>query len=115
MNNDQHRRPTVLAARTGYRMGRKDARRYAVRSVGEAHVDSQTVDRIASLIWNATRGSAIPSLYEDLGLHQQTKLRIAAQEVLSKVGEALLRCIDESPDDPVSFEAIACAAESDLQ
>jgi len=107
-------RPTVQAARTAYRMGRKDARRYAARSTGEAHVDSQTVERIAALIWTATRRAALPSQYDDLCDREQTKLRMVAQEALSAVGAALLRALDEAPEEPVHIESIARAAEMSI-
>jgi len=95
-------------------MGRKDARRYAARSTGEAHVDSQTVERIAALIWTATRQATLPSQYDDLCDRERTKLRIVAQEALSAVGAALLRALDEAPDEPVNIEAIARAAEMSI-
>ena len=104
-------RPTVQAARAGYRMGRKDARRYAARSTGEAHVDSQTVERIATLIWTMTRRATLPSQYDDLCDREKIKLRMVAQEALSAVGAALLRALDKAPEEPVSIEAIARSAE----
>lgn len=102
-------RPTVQAARTAYRMGRKDARRYAARSTGEAHVDSQMVERIAKMIWSLNNGGFI--VYEDIGKTCQIKMRMIAQETLSTVGTALLRALDEAPEEPVNIESIAKAAE----
>ena len=104
-------RPIVQAAMAAYRMGRKDARRYAARSTSESHVDSQTVERIATLIWTATRGATLPSQYGDLCDREQARLRMVAQKALSAVGEALLRALDEAPEEPVNIEAIARAAE----
>ena len=95
-------------------MGRKDARRYMDRSFGEARTDSATVDALASMLWTAARGATLPSQFDDLADKQQTKLRIVVREVLTKVVEAARRHLDECPDEPVSFEAIACAAETEV-
>lgn len=101
--------PTVQAARTAYRMGRKDARRYVSQSVGAAHTDSQTVKRLAAMAHSIAEGDAI--LFEDLSKTNQTKLKMMVQEMLSAIGAAVLRHLDAAPKDPVSFEAIANAAE----
>ena len=92
-------------------MGRKDARRYVDRSLGEANVDSGTVDSIAELLWSVARGAALPSQFADLAERQQTKLRMVVRLALALMGEAVRRHLDECPDEPVSFEAIASAAE----
>lgn len=105
-------RPTVRSARTAYRMGRKDARRYVSRSVGEAHVDSQTVERFARMLWSTEHGDS--TLFEDLGSRMQVKYRMIVQEMLSTVGAAVLRHLDEAPDEPVCIEAIARAAEMSI-
>lgn len=92
-------------------MGRADARRYMDRSFGEASADSATVDALASMLWTAARGATLPSQFEDLGDRQQTKLRMVVREVMTRIVDAARRHLDECPDEPVSFEAIACAAE----
>lgn len=104
-------RPTAQAARTAYRMGRKDARRYVDRSLGEANADSGTVDSLAELLWSVARGAALPSQFEDLAEKQQTKLRMVVRRALTLMGDAVRRHLDECPDEPVSFEAIASTAE----
>jgi len=104
-------RPTVQAARTAYRMGRKDARRYVDRSLGEANVDSGTVDGLAELLWSVARGATLPSQFEDLAEKQQTKLRMVVRRALALIGDAVKRHLDECPSEPISFEAIARAAE----
>ena len=105
-------RPTVKAVRTAYRMGRKDARRYVSRSVGEAHVDSATVERFARILWSTEHGCS--TLFEDLGSRMQTKYRMIVQEMLSTIGAVVLRHLDESCDEPVNIEAIARAAEMSI-
>lgn len=102
-------RPVVQAARAAYRMGRKDARRYAAQSIGEAHVDSQTVERFAQMLLSTEHGDS--TMFEDLKHRMQIKYKIIVQEMLSTVGAALLRSLDEAASDPVDFEAIARAAE----
>ena len=104
-------RPTVQAARTAYRMGRKDARRYMDRSFGEARTDSATVDAMASLLWSAY-GDDEQDPFEVIGEHRKTKLRLVVREAMSRIVEAARRHLDECPDEPVSFEAIATAAEA---
>lgn len=104
-------RPTIQAARAAYRMGRKDARRYMDRSFGEVGTDSATIDAIASMLWTAARGATLPSSFEDLADKQQTKLRIVVREAMTRIIEAAQRHLDECPDEPASFEAIAEAAE----
>lgn len=107
------KRPTVQAARTAYRMGRQDARRHMDRSFGEARTDSVTVDALASMLWTAARGATLPLQFEDLADKQQTKLRIVVRETMTRIVGAARRHLDECPDEPVSFEAIATAAEMD--
>lgn len=103
-------RPTVQAAKTAYSMGRKDARRYASQSVGAAHTDTQTIERFAAMAHSIAEGDdAIP--FENLSKTNQTKLKMLVQEMLSAIGAAVLRHLDAAPKDPVSFEAIANAAE----
>jgi len=95
-------------------MGRKDARRYMDRSFGEARTDSITVDALASMLWTAARGATLPSQFEDLADKQQTKLRIVVREVLTRVVAAARRYLDECPDEPISVEAVARAAEMSI-
>jgi len=105
-------RPTVRAARTAYRLGRKDARRYIVRVIGGAHTDSQTVDRFAKMIWSLNGGDNV--VFEDLSQTCQTKMKMIAQEMLSTIGAAVTRGLDKAPDEPVNIEAIARAAEMSI-
>lgn len=105
-------RPTVVAARTAYRMGRKDAHGFVERSVGEAHVDSLAVERFARMLWSTEHGDS--TLFEDLGERMQRKYKMIVQEMLFTVGAAVLRHLDEAPDEPVSFESIALAAEMEV-
>lgn len=96
-------------------MGRKDARRYMDSSFGKARTDSATVDALAALLWTAARGATLPSQFEDLEDKQQTKLRMVVREVMTRIVEAARRHLDTCPDEPVSFEAIASAAEMESE
>jgi hypothetical protein len=84
------------------------------RSFGEARTDIATVDALASMLWSAARGATLPSQFEDLGDRQQTKLRMVVREVMTQIVEAVRRHLDECPDEPASFEAIASAAEMEM-
>lgn len=99
----------LAIAKCAYRMGRKDALRYAKRSTGDAHVDSNTVDLVASLIWVAVRGDEADPFVE-LDFYQQARLQAVARMALTSVGRAMIRALEEAPPDPVSFDAIVLAA-----
>ncbi len=105
----------IQIARLAYRMGRKDSARYAEASVRSAHVDSQTVNKIASLVWASISDSCERDPFEALSQVRQTKLRFIAHRALEMVGAALSRALEEAPPDPVSFEAIVRAVDFDRE
>jgi hypothetical protein len=103
----------IEIARLAYRMGRKDGACYAEASVRSAHVDSQTVDKIASLVWASISDNCERDPFEVLSQVRQTKLRFVAHRALEMISAALSRALEESPPDPVSFEAIVRAVDFD--
>jgi anti-sigma regulatory factor (Ser/Thr protein kinase) len=84
------------------------------RSFGESRTDSATVDTLASMLWSAARGATRPSQFADLCDREQTKLRMAVREAMTWIVDAARRHLDECPSEPVSFEAIASAAEMEV-
>lgn len=104
----------IEIARLAYRLGRKDASRYAGVALRAARQsDDQNADRVAAMVWAVMGDAGECGSFEGLPDTRKAQIRLVARRALELVAAAVGRALDQAPPEPISFSSIVRAVDFD--